>query len=445
MMSLFTIREYGVISEGALGKPYSDDGIELDKTPFQSITNFIEENSENKDFDNAFSIFKKSGRRHIRVRNYVGVIETKQGVAIEILPKIFKNSETSSIEDAKLLFLRMLKTLSNTPFINLRVAHLKEVDKFPILEIFVNAYLTELKILFGRQLRGDYNQFEENSTFIKGKLLISENIKKNSYNKTKFFCSYDIFSENIPPNRLIKSTLRHLFNVSKNSSNKRQILKFLNLFEGVHFSRSIDEDLNFCKSRKRMLKNYVNLISWSETYLKNKSFTNFHGGSINQAILFPMEKLFENYIAYLISKYCDSHLVNVQDKKYALINQKLNSSDKKYEVEQFPLRPDIVINTDLIIIDTKWKVLDQDAKKFGMLESDIYQMHAYGRRYQSGNTKGIAPRLGLIYPKVPTFLNDLMQMRYGDDLYLDVLPFDLASEFPDIEIQKVINKLDMHK
>ena len=93
-MSLFTIREYGVISEGALGKPYSDDGIELDKIPFQSITNFIEENSENKDFDNAFSIFKKRGRRHIRVRNYVGVIETKQGVAIEILPKIFKNSET---------------------------------------------------------------------------------------------------------------------------------------------------------------------------------------------------------------------------------------------------------------------------------------------------------------------------------------------------------------
>ena len=86
-----------------------------------------------------------------------------------------------------------------------------------------------------------------------------------------------------------------------------------------------------------------------------------------------------------------------------MINQKLNSSDKKYEVERFPLRPDIVINDDLIIIDTKWKVLDQETKKFGIQESDIYQMHAYGRRYQSANSKGIAPRLGLIYPKALTF------------------------------------------
>ena len=38
-----------------------------------------------------------------------------------------------------------------------------------------------------------------------------------------------------------------------------------------------------------------------------------------------------------------------------------------------------------------------------------------------------------------------MQMRYGNDLYLDVLPFDLASEFPDIEIKKLINKLNFHK
>lgn len=442
MKSLFIIREYGVISEGILGNPYSSDDIEIDESSFNSITNFIEENSENRDFDNAFSIFKKGMRRHIRVKNYVGVIETKQGVVIEILPKIYKNSETCSINVAKSLFLRMLKTLSNTPFLSLKFAHLKEIDKFPILEIFINSYLSELKILLSRHLRRDYHQHEENSRYIRGKLLISENIKKNSYKQTHFFCSHDIFSKNIPPNRLIKSTLLHLLNISNNLSNKKQILKTLCQFEGVDFSRSVDKDLSFCKSRKRIFKNYNTIISWSETYLKNKSFTNFSGGSINQALLFPMEKLFENYIAFLISKYCGNQIVNLQDKKYALINQKLHPFDKEYEVEQFPLRPDIVIDKDLIIIDTKWKVLNQQNKKFGIMETDIYQMHAYGRRYQSSNIKGIAPRLGLIYPKVPTFQNDLMQMRYGKDLYLDVLPFDLTSEFPDVEIKKLMNKLD---
>ena len=50
---------------------------------------FIEENQNQDDFDKAFSIYQKKGKRFIKVKNYVGVIETKQGVVIEILPKTF--------------------------------------------------------------------------------------------------------------------------------------------------------------------------------------------------------------------------------------------------------------------------------------------------------------------------------------------------------------------
>ena len=68
-------------------------------------------------------------------------------------------------------------------------------------------------------------------------------------------------------------------------------------------------------------------------------------------------------------------------------------------------------------------------------------MHAYGRRYQSGNHENNPPRLGLIYPKNPDFKNSLMQMRYGQDLLLDVIPFDLTNEYPAVEIKKVVKIL----
>lgn len=438
MGSVFSIREYGVISDGINCNPYSDDSIEIDKESFESLSNFIEENVDNQNFDNAFSIFKKKGRRHIRVKNYVGAIETKQGVVIEILPKTYNNNIPSSIPESKLLLLNLLRTLSDSPFLNLNIAHLNVVENFPILEIFISSYLDELERTFTLSLRGDYHLVEENNNFIKGKLLICENIKRNSYKRHQFFCAYDLFSENIPPNKIVKSTLKHLLKISKISKNKNRIVKFMDNFENVEFSKSLDSDLNYCKSRSKFLINYSKLIAWSEIYLKNKSFTNFHGGSINQAILFPMEKLFENYIAYLIKKYCNGFTISSQDKKYSLIGQKSDIYDQQYVINKFLLRPDIVINYDSVIIDTKWKMLDGSNKRFGIQESDVYQMHAYGRRYQSGNNSKLPPRLGLIYPKNPDFDKSLLQMRYGDDLLLDVLPFDLSNKRPDLEIEQIV-------
>jgi 5-methylcytosine-specific restriction enzyme subunit McrC len=439
----FTIKEYGVISEGLGASSLNDKSTPIDKLSFESLTNFIEENYENPDFDNAFSIFKKRGKRYIRVKNYVGVVETKQGVVIEILPKTYKSNglDESSEKESKFLLLQLLKVLKNSPFINLNLAHLKEIDNFPILEIFITTYLDELAILFTKELRGDYSAVEENVKFIKGKLLLSEHIKKNSYKKTLFFCSYDTFTENIAPNRIIKSTLHRLLSTTKLNNNKSRIIKFLDSLENVDFSSNVDIDLNYCKNHQRFLKTYGNLILWSEVYLKNKSFTNFHGGTINQAILFPMEKLFENYIAYLIKRYCNGITIQTQDKKYSLVNQKLNISDLDFKVPKFPLRPDIVINSDKIIIDTKWKLLNSSTRKYDIQEADIYQMHAYGRGYQSGNEEKIPPRLGLVYPKNPDFRDSLLQMRYGKDLLLDVIAFDLSTTSPESEIRKVISTL----
>lgn len=439
MKPTYYIKEFGTITIGSSNKPFSSGELEIDAASFQSITNFIEENQNQEDFDKAFSIYQKKGKRFIKVKNYVGVIETKQGVVIEILPKTFigKNGEEANKEDSKKLLLTMLKTLKNSPFINLNIAHLKEQKNFPILEVFIASFLDELIKLTSKELRGDYVSNEENISFLKGKLLLKEHIKANSINKSNFYCQFDEFNTNIPPNKIIKSTLHRLFSITSSNQNKKKIIKSLQHFESASYSSNIDSDIAYCKTRERALVNYGNLLTWSEVFLKNKSFTNFHGNSINQAILFPMEKLFESYIVFLLKKYCHGYTIDAQDKRYCLISQNKDKYDFNFSINKFPLKPDIVINNNEVIIDTKWKILNTESKKYEIKEADIYQMHAYGKRYQDENIDNMAPRLGLIYPRNPNFEEKLFQMRYGQDLLLDVIPFDFGNKDAGAEIRNI--------
>jgi 5-methylcytosine-specific restriction enzyme subunit McrC len=441
------IKEFGVITTGSSDNPFSSGKLEIDAASFKSLANFIEENQNQDDFDKAFSIYQKKGTRFIKVKNYVGVIETKEGVIIEILPKTFigKSGEEANKEDSKKLLLTMLRTLKNSPFINLNIAHLKEQKNFPILEVFISAYLTELSNLLSKELRGDYITIEDNTRFLKGKLLLKDHIKKNSYNKSNFFCQFDEFNTNIPPNKLIKSTLLKLNKISSLNINKKIITKSLQYFELVEKSINIDSDISYCNSRYRGFNNYGNLINWSEIFLRNKSFTNFHGKSINQAILFPMEKLFESYIGHLIKKFCAGFSIKTQDKRYYLVSQKNNHGDTDYSKQKFQLKPDFVINRDVpemeFIIDTKWKILNSDSKKYDIKEADIYQMHAYGKRYQNARVDKSAPRLALIYPLNPSFQEQLPQFTYGNDLLLDVIPFDFSRKNHGEQIIEIMDHL----
>lgn len=451
MKKILYLKEFGVITTGEKNKSISSDEIEVVQESFNSLVNFIEENQTQNDFDKAFSIFKRKGRRYIKVKNYVGVIETKEGLVVEILPKIYssENGKESNEEEAKNLLLSMLKRLKKSPYVNLNVAHLKEQKNFPILEVFISSYLTELSSLITKELRGDYITIEENTRFLKGKLLLKDHIKKNSFNKASFFCQFDEFNKNISPNKLIKSTLLKLNDISISNLNKKRIVKSLQYFELVDKCLNINSDINYCKSRSRGFNNYGNLINWSEIFLKNKSFTNFEGKSINQAILFPMEKLFESYIGYLINKYCSGFSIKTQDKRYYLVSQKNKHNDTDYTKQKFQLKPDFVINTALneteLIIDTKWKILNTDSKKYDIKESDIYQMHAYGRRYQNERQGKSTPRLALIYPLNPLFQDQLPQFKYGSDLMLDVIPFDFSKKNHGNHMIDIINHLLLNK
>ena len=382
---------------------YKDDKkenyIKLDT--FEAIEKFVLENET----EQYLKITTKKGfGKVLQAQNYVGVIQTKDGTTIEILPKIKNLDEQKSKE----ILIKMLKTLKNSPFKHFNSANLK-ASKMPLLEIFISMFLEELAKLVQKGIKSDYVQKEENLKFLKGKLKISEQIKQNSVHKERFFVEYEQFCSDRVENRLIKTTLEYLYKKSKSNKNQQRIREFLFVFDEIKVSHNIKTDFEKIKLNRQM-KDYEQVLLWCKTFLLENSFSPYKGNDIAFALLFDMNLLFESYVYDYLKKSSKFENIKNQDKKHHLA----------YEDEKgkFALKPDIVIDDGKIIVDTKWKILSESKSNQGISQSDMYQLYAYGKKYKSKN-------LYLIYPKDELINGNLYHYYEDNELPLQILFFDV--------------------
>jgi len=375
----------------------------IKKETFDSLEKFVLENEKTAQY---LKITTKNGfGKVLQAQNYVGVIQTKDGTTIEILPKI-KNATTEKSKD---ILIKMLKTLKNSPFKNLSVANLKS-SKIPLFEIFISMFLEELTVLVRNGIKSDYISKEENLKFLKGKLKISEQIKYNTIHKERFFVQYEEFISNRVENRLIKTTLQFLYNKSKLNKNQQRIREFLFVFDEIEISHNIKTDFSKIKLNRQM-KDYEQVLLWCKTFLFENSFSPYKGNDIAFALLFDMNLLFESFVYSYLKKSSNFQDIKSQDRTHHLA----------YEngIGRFRLKPDIVINGGKIIADTKWKILSEDKAYNGVLQDDMYQLYAYGTKYDN------CEKIYLIYPFDELIIKNSYNYFKNKELKLDILFFDV--------------------
>ena len=386
----------------------------IKKETFDSLEKFVLENEKTAQY---LKITTKNGfGKVLQAQNYVGVIQTKDGTTIEILPKI-KNATTEKSKD---ILIKMLKTLKNSPFKNLSVANLKS-SKIPLFEIFISMFLEELTVLVRNGIKSDYIIKEENLKFLKGKLKISEQIKYNTIHKERFFVQYEEFISNRVENRLIKTTLQFLYNKSKLNKNQQRIREFLFVFDEIEISHNIKTDFSKIKLNRQM-KDYEQVLLWCKTFLFENSFSPYKGNDIAFALLFDMNLLFESFVYSYLKKSSNFQDIKSQDRTHHLA----------YEngIGRFRLKPDIVINGGKIIADTKWKILSEDKAYNGVLQDDMYQLYAYGTKYAN------CEKIYLIYPFDELIIKNSYNYFKNKELKLDILFFDVyKKEFVDKNIE----------
>jgi 5-methylcytosine-specific restriction enzyme subunit McrC len=264
-----------------------------------------------------------------------------------------------------------------------------------LLPIIMYHYLYLLAELTKKPLIKTYINKKENlNSKIKGKILLSEHIKKNISNSRydRIMCSYNEFSIDCPANRLLKSAYlickQYLNNYMDNTRQKPSFRHFNfieNYFDSVGVLHTIYE-LSQIKINPLYFE-YKEAIRIAKIIFKYNSIQEQENVSLNNTKIPPyiidMSKLFELFVYNAFSKSNPSIIYQF-------------SGHREY--------PDFLDKNSQIVIDAKYKIIYGDLNKYKI--EDIRQVSGYARdekvlREFFGNNADnwdTVPRCLIVYP-----------------------------------------------
>lgn len=366
-------------------------------------------------------IYDRNIRGAVRVQSHAGLVLLPSGDILEILPKITKDLNQDGKARGRKILLRMLAAVWQLPNVTFPDAALS-MGNMPLIEIFISYFLKEVGLLIRRGICSGYTPVEENTSCLRGRLLLPQHIRANSVHRERFYIGYDVYLPDRPENRLIKTALQRVYAISKKNDNKRLCKQFLATFESVSVSVNIRADLSAAKLQDRNIRHYRAALFWSRLLLLGLTPVPTPGVLRCTAVLFPMEKLFEAYVTQQIRK-------KLGPQGWTVIAQ----VQSKYLIETHEggpfslLKPDILLHRGekLVIADVKWKNIKT---KRTISTADLYQLFAYSEKY--------LPRLEstpresfLLYPKTDAFQESFSSFHfYQETSMLHAVPYDLETD-----------------
>lgn len=162
-----------------------------------------------------YRLFTEGDKRRIETSYYIGVDWLKkEELVIQVEPKLNSGNEQTD-------YLKMLSVAMSHPGTSEFVKHIYEIkfDSEPIkinqqddllTPLLVIQYVNILKNIVRKGLIKSYHKKESNlKSRIKGKILVGPSIKENLVKNRPLYtqCSFEVFDENIPVNRILKKAL----------------------------------------------------------------------------------------------------------------------------------------------------------------------------------------------------------------------------------------------
>lgn len=371
--------------------------------------------------------FNKSGacllqiesRRWLKLDSYVGVVQTPCGTLLEILPKHTENSNESAAGSSRALLIKMLAVALDLPVRNTDKTEIKTFDH-SLLEWVMKQFVLSLDHLLKRGLRFDYQRLEEEQRFLRGQLDVVKQMRQSPGRAHVFNIRHDLFLPDRPENRLLKSALLRVCKTTQQADTWRLSHELAGLLNELPSSRDTQSDFqSWCNNR--LMAHYQPVRPWCELVLGQQMPLALRGKTQGISLLFPMEKLFERYVEVQLRKQLPSHhTLKAQASSLSLCDHDNG--------KMFQLRPDFLIregNKSIIVLDTKWKIISSadKATKYGLSQSDFYQLFTYGHKHLNGIGKML-----LIYPWTEKFAEELKSFDFSSDLRLWVVPFDLTND-----------------
>lgn len=352
---------------------------------------------------------------YLQAKSYVGTIQTASGFTLEILPKTAKAEDA---ENSKQIFMKLLHLLYKLPnYKNIDSANFERLENLDIFEIFITMFLDEVRLIIKKGIKSDYIEQQDNLFYLKGKLLINEQIKHNTIHKERFFVQYDDYNQNRAENRLIKSTLMLLSKLSKDFTNIRKIRQYIEHMNWVELSLNIDNDIRQIKVGRGM-EHYHNALIWAKVFLKKESFSSFSGDTIAFAILYPMEKLWECFVEWWLEKTYKHLQIEAQNGGFDFVKK------------LFSVRPDFLIKKEdkvICVADAKWKLIESNND---FSQSDFYQLFAYKHIFLKEHIEENCELMSLkiYYPQTDYLKENKIFEYFKNEGQIKIIPLDLQKE-----------------
>ncbi len=398
------------------------NGVSFDQNHFSCLSERLGKKDESEfPFYSLVKYHKKDG---IKFKQFVGAIQAGN-LTIEILPKTDKDSVDQDWKSILLFMLAKIYRLnihseSNAP---------QKLSNSTILEFVVSRFLNEVEVLVHQGLVKAYRAHSDNQTSLKGRLLFTKHLARNLVHKERFYVQHEVYDRSHIMNRIIRQTLICVSESSTNVTIRQRADMYLMSFpelKGVN----VDEKLFSTLTYDRKTQRYKDAIALSELILFN-NMPNLSGGKKNTfAMLFDMNRLWEEFIYVTLRTFMSSYSVTAQVRR--------GFWQKKC------IKPDIVIRDEndsdkLYVLDTKWKQPD----KMWPADADLHQMYVYYKYFN-------ADKVALLYPsseKTCTPAQSIYAGKFTDDaggscdlIYLPVPKWDANGKKWQQEIVRLIEE-----
>lgn len=316
------------------------------------------------------SNFKIYSDGFIQVMHYVGFVSFGE-VSIQVLPKVIDDviniSKTEAITWSMKALYNMLRVSEFNRVLELPDSQSLNLGEHNLLDIFIHLFAKKVLNIFERNIYREYKLEQDNTSFIKGKINVSDSIKLNIKGSLIHNVNYDELTENNIFNSIIKTVLYKLLSMTQNRENKKLIKMCLSYFDNIELielSNSIFDSLKFSRLNEKLRL----LINMAKMFYSNLAPEYQIGKQTVLSFLIPVNELFEYYV---YKKLLNNQTQDVQYQK------KINFI--KYDHITKMIKPDFILIDQLnnkSVGDAKYKIIDPYIKK-DLSYSDLYQIYTY--------------------------------------------------------------------
>lgn len=395
MFNQITTKEWDKVSYQTLG---------LNQEHAKKFQKFLEE----KQLTHALDF----GLEGITTCAHVGIIRFAD-FQLNILPKIIGEEDSLCLENL-MFMLRYTRKLEIHSMDSAEISQTKQ----PFLEVLIAHYANILLNALQRHIPHQYETQEDNLPTVKGRILFAKNHLVNAANLARTYCQFDEFTPDNLLNQTLKFVSHALQKLTSVSQTRQKLLKINAVYDEVTLrSVAYTETQKIILNRNQTI--FKEPLELAQMFLQNSTISLHNHTFTNLAILFDMNKLFEEFVATALEKAFPGQ---VQTQKSRTIIDSIGG----YANTSYSIRPDILFQNDTII-DTKYKILDLPNNKPS--EADIYQMLAYSKFYGVKN-------IILCYPTYQKNYH-LLSVLEDNDCSITLLTLDLHQKLTETYLQRI--------